>query len=612
VENFRPERAPAFPIALSRRPFGWARRLGSHAPSLARLGALVAAALATAWWIQLAVQANLDMADGRYMLFMDELITFDGVERIQTAQTVSEAAAALSGPDQRYGRTVWYLAYLSGTLGEAIGGERGQIVATRLAFAATLVLALALWCWALIRSYSLRLLAFIAALTTPFASYYAAMPKPEPLMLLFLSLYAVAAQRFGRGLGASFLFLGLAYGMKISAFPAIAVLVVFAMTRGAAENGERLMRRAASSVGWFILGFVAAVPIVLADVPNGLTNHFAATWGSRTHGADSSTIGPLAWLTHIHDGAFFGWGAFGWLALGLLSALAATPAVLTVAYQASTHAAWRVRVRNWVLSDGAFLTVVAAAGAGLLASIVLSAQRLWGFYLFPGTILLIVGALAAADWAADRPVGPDWIRLGSKLAALVGLANVLPAGAIHTQADFLGLANRSNDAARRELEHRYENRPALADLLDRPSFDGLQRRYAYITGLSMHVARTRGDRIDVSFAARNWFPESTASVRYFPFYGPYREWPSGRALVFADAGQSGDALSVKRGTPYDAIAEEARRLAVQHTDWGGPCERNPCFIQLNSEIAGLEVFARADLADIARKWRETTNPAPSP
>ena len=79
----------------------------------------------------------------------------------------------------------------------------------------------------------------------------------------------------------------------------------------------------------------------------------------------------------------------------------------------------RARRGSWRDIEPGFLLVV--GGAAMNVAIFVSAHRLWGFYLLPGMVLLLVGLVASMEASfATLPTGsrPDW---GQRFVALVSL-----------------------------------------------------------------------------------------------------------------------------------------------------------------------------------------------
>ena len=79
------------------------------------------------------IRANSDLAAGRFALFMDEGMVFDGVSKILHPASLRDFAFAIvNGGDQRYGRSLWNLTALVAYLPERIWGDTGLIIAERM------------------------------------------------------------------------------------------------------------------------------------------------------------------------------------------------------------------------------------------------------------------------------------------------------------------------------------------------------------------------------------------------------------------------------------------------------------------------------------------------
>ena len=84
-------------------------------------------------YIALATWANKDLSEGRFALFMDERITFDGVRRILYPESITDFMLSIvHGGDHRYGRSLWNSIALFSFIPERIWGVTGQIIASRM------------------------------------------------------------------------------------------------------------------------------------------------------------------------------------------------------------------------------------------------------------------------------------------------------------------------------------------------------------------------------------------------------------------------------------------------------------------------------------------------
>ena len=137
-----------------------------------------------------ALWANLDMIDGRFALYMDERITFDGIKRILHPAGIKDFIFAVAhGSDHRYGRILWYAQAFFSYLPERLFGDSGQIIAGRVWQTLLIMASCSIWIFGIIRTDWLRIVMALTLLSIPYTSYYMTMPKPEPLQIFFLSYF---------------------------------------------------------------------------------------------------------------------------------------------------------------------------------------------------------------------------------------------------------------------------------------------------------------------------------------------------------------------------------------------------------------------------------------
>ncbi len=543
-----------------------------------KLLVLVSTVILVALWFDLAVNANLDGADGRHVLHMDERITFSGVERVQRATGPLEYVEGLAGPDQRYGRTTWYLAYAATLIGDPIAGDQGQIVSTRIFFAITLAIALGLICWSLTQSTIAACIAFACAIFTPYASYYATMPKPEPLLFLFLGLFMACAFRWHKPTGRSFIFLGLAYGTKISALPAIALLGGFVLLRAALNDSTTLIKKTMHSAGAFLIGFLLAVPVLLLEFPRGIKKHLGQTWGARGHGADDENIGPSDWFQYIESHAYFGSDISPFLIMPGLALLGTLP-FLFVLLKANDENLFE-KAKRAIDSHEAQVAVIAAIGIAFLAAIMISVQRLWGFYLFPGALFLTVAAVAGAETLITSSRHKLAIKATAALAILLAAPAILVSGYEDSSRYFKALAARS----------------------ERPNFIQQEFRYQSVLKFSEHLATEIGRPVNVSMSARLWVPQSNESATFTETFGPYRHWDTNPDIVFLYPIDLNEDAFVLRGTPMDTLRERSLKMLKAHSTFDGPCTDDHCYVYIPVPDDGMHFFVKEEWETIATHW----------
>lgn len=144
-----------------------------------------------AFYLPLTISANTDLAAGRFALFMDERITFDGVKKILHPNDISQFIYSVgNGGDHRYGRSLWNSIAIFSAIPERLFGDSGQIIASRMLQVILIIASYLVFGFGILRSWFLRLVLLVAMLTIPFSDYYMTIPKPEPLQLFFLAIFS--------------------------------------------------------------------------------------------------------------------------------------------------------------------------------------------------------------------------------------------------------------------------------------------------------------------------------------------------------------------------------------------------------------------------------------
>ena len=81
------------------------------------------------------ILANIDFSNARYILFMDEMISFDSVRNIfEYKSFVKFINSFLIGIDMRYGQIIYNISAITSYIPYLIWEDQGQIIATRLTF----------------------------------------------------------------------------------------------------------------------------------------------------------------------------------------------------------------------------------------------------------------------------------------------------------------------------------------------------------------------------------------------------------------------------------------------------------------------------------------------
>lgn len=549
----------------------------------------------------LATRANIDLASGRYALFMDERITFDGVRAIlQPTSAESFFFAITDGGDNRYGRILWTAMAFFSWLPELIFGESGQIIAGRLWQVTLLASSVALLAIGFLRKWASRTLFASVALFIPFSAYYSTMPKPEPIQILFLSLFVYFGfRKQGQIFGKHWIFAGLAFGAKIATLPA---LVVFLAAGLFLNNQHDKPKKFHISLLAAILGLGLAVPLLLPaaiticllgwaylafdkkgkfGVPNYLITDailisvillifkgntdiwIQSTFQSTGHGSDQASINFVSWVN------FF-----------IQEWISSTPA-LSILFILLTALLFIVPFVKSDLKKIEFLKLNIApismfiAGTGLNLSIMVSAQRLWGFYLYPGFFLQMIAMAVMFERTITltrleekrRPIF-EWSIVYA--AVVTTFALLISSWAPAALREYSAASTRTST---NEFKAQNESYMALEKFMDEYSENANRRITAVVSPSIFHR-------------------ESDEKFEVIEFWGPYSYWDSATDLLVLSKN------NLPGSTPYPSDSPEYERYLQEqagyplHVSTDGVCEKAPCFRPALVLANGAEVLVR--------------------
>lgn len=544
---------------------------------------MATAALLLVGYVFLAATANFDLTDGRFALYMDERITFDGVQRILYPESVATfLQSVLDGGDHRYGRTLWNSMAAASFLPAYVFGDQGQIIASRMLQVALLVAAFMVLAQTFVKSWGLKVVLLAALLAMPYTDYYMTMPKPEPLQLFFLSVFLFFYKKNGFLFGSYWIFLGLAFGTKISTLPAMAVFIAaaFLADRSRPATGEPRERLKQAAI-FFLLGLGLAVPILLIPIlalflfqwgrnrlkHNKKTQLLATTiatylfviglhpikrWVSATffntkHGSDQESINFISWVEYFLDSWLV---APSWLGGVLIASTG-----LFLAY-------WLRRLYLQEVRQLPAGLAVALAGLVLNLAIFTSAHRLWGFYLYPGSVLFLTGLFSLIDTSIIRAktekhtfiLIPESLAAGC-LAALLTSMTIFY-WAPHSVANFRELSARTERA-----EYRIE----LAS-------------YNQVVNSLSRLSRSQNKKLDVAFDPILFPPTSDPSYRLIEFWGPYVDWDMATDVLVFSSAHTFRGRHCLAGSPlYQACLTERDAYSKYVIDEKKTCTQERCY-----------------------------------
>ena len=397
--------------------------------SKTRIFELITFALISFTFIYFLIPANNDLVNS-FSLFMDERISFDGIYNILHPNGISDFIWSITdGGDHRYGRVFWNSIALFVFIPEYFLGESGQIFYARMFQALILMASYFIITRTFIQNSLLRIILFFCLMNIPFSHYYMTMPKPEPIQLLFISIFLLYYKKLDMKLDSYYwIFIGLAFGAKISTLPLIIIFLLPAIFDLVYNRENQLLEKYINSFFYFVFGLVLAVPILALPVLISFIFYYIfinifklnffrkislilsiilinlvislylffkyniitgfALWGGSTfintsHGSNDSDIGIIEWLDYL----FYGWFNAPAILLTFIIIISLILLIRFVNDTFSTNCS-----QNSLIP---ILLIFAGIASSLL--IFLNVDRLWGFYLFINSVLIVVGIFAIIE-----------------------------------------------------------------------------------------------------------------------------------------------------------------------------------------------------------------------
>lgn len=542
-------------------------------------------------FIVLTIPANLDLTLGRFALFMDERITFDGVRAILNPPNFQDFVYAITdGGDLRYGRILWNVLALVSWIPELIFGESGQIIASRMVQVGLLVASVLLISYSLLKHWATRTLFGLAVFAIPYMAYYATMPKPEPIQVFLVTLFFVVSFRNGETnlFGKHWILLGLAFGAKIATLPVmLAVLAGGLLFR---KNLPKPIELFASGI-WFALGLGLAVPTLLLpmllifasgyfyakfDIGKfgylnygltllaistvstiGFVDNFAP-WIDRTflntgHGADRDDVNFFSWIDYFMS---------DWVSNSIF---------LSLMFVFLVVLAWISSIRRLYLENFAWrqrlmiAVILFASGTGLSLAIMLSAQRLWGMYLFPGFFFQLAGLFVLVEYSLSKVELRENLftkkkELAEKFSGF-SMVTVLLALSL-----FDWIPDTTNELQR--LSTRTESQEFKEDL---QSYEQLERFMDEYSKLS-------SDQLLAVVSPRVFHRESDSDYEVVEFFGPYTYWSEPIDLIVLTENNT------PSGEPKPPESPEFERYLIEQEGYirhvvndERQCDQIPCY-----------------------------------
>jgi hypothetical protein len=338
------------------------------------------------------IPANIDLSDGAYSQFMDEQIFYDAIQSILNSNNFSEVFSNYAFGDQRYGRIIYLIGAAIAYFPEKFWGETGQIIATRFLFSSTLFFSYLLFAYVFLKENISRIILFLLLMAIPTTAYYSTMPKPEPFLFLFFAIfcYFYFLKMAGSGY---FIFLGLAYGCKVSLLIVVALIFLkeseFLSHWPIKFKVKFLWNNIKIKLFYFVIGLGIAVPILPLSLinPSGIRSYLGATLFNTRHGADVEHVNIFTWVHGI---------IFDWIQAPTILTIVVFIFILAFIF---FRLSLSFREKLYTLDRFKFTLIVAILS---IFSILFLVKRLWYMYLTFGLVFALIALMISIEFVIAR------------------------------------------------------------------------------------------------------------------------------------------------------------------------------------------------------------------
>lgn len=314
----------------------------------------------------------------------DELIAIGNINTMLTPESAKHFVFyTISGNTVMYGRALFYVDALVSYIPYKIWGLTGQIIATRITHSAVLLFAFYLFIILFIDKKYWQLRASIALLLClmPYTLYFSIVPKPEPFLILFLAFFLYFIQKYNFQKSWPFIFLGLAFGTKISVLALLPIFGIYFLIK----NNQSWIKKILLTGVYFLIGLIICVPTLLLGIVKRIywQSYINHTFGTIQQDYDDSKITIFTWLKTI---GFEYFGLYWFLTIPLLII-----AIVFMSYKC--YKTKTLSLQQLVFFSGVFIL--------LLVSI--STKRVWPHYLYFGWLFLFIGICVNLEknWFVD-------------------------------------------------------------------------------------------------------------------------------------------------------------------------------------------------------------------
>jgi hypothetical protein len=552
---------------------------------------LLAATTLLLFYIPLLISANTDLIDGRFALFMDERITFDGVHKIINPDEFSDLLLAIFvGDDHRYGRSLWNSLAIASIIPSNLFGESGQIVASRML---QIILIFASYCiisFGVLRNWILRYTLLIVVLSIPFSAYFLTIPKPEPLQLLFVSIFFYYYIKSHAAFSWYWIFLGLAFGTKVLLLPILPIFAIFSLiTAIKRDTLFTPIKSLSTAVFAFSIGLSIAIPLLLPLVVlcsigcysfyrvytqnilkkstiiiftfayfclifyicfGSIKTWLSSTIFNTTHGSDRASVNIFSWFDFfIKD----------WMVSPYYVNIVF---IVLIFLYISIQYISIISKKSFFFSDKAVAIIILITGIFLNLTIMLFTNRLWGLYLFPGSIITIFGMLILIDKnISNEPsstrVYPFFINryLGYLIIFMIQFI-----------AMFYWLPSTVTEL------RQYSSRTSKTEYLEQYS-----SYLKYTDFLAQNVA-DRDQPLFVMLSPWLFPPARNDHYEIVEFYGPFNHWhQEPDVIIFSKINTPFGGTLPKDSPLYNDFLSARKNYQIHVVAKSGTCMKSPCY-----------------------------------
>jgi predicted membrane channel-forming protein YqfA (hemolysin III family) len=291
-----------------------------------------------------------------------------------------------------------------------------------------------------------------------------------------------------------------------------------------------------------------------------------STFLNTTHGADRENVNFQAWVDYLLN---------DWLiAPSGIALLLVTPlfAFLTV------QGALILKDRSHDTDYRTAAFAVAVAGAALNFAIMLGTKRLWGHYLYPGTVLLIAGSMILIDLSRVKACSSGLERpekfalafgyLTAVLIAAVSLLYWLPV----TVDKFAEASSRTKDPF---YKVQYESFQEYSEFL--AQYDAPQAK-----------------RVRVMMSPQLFPLESDDKYEVSEFWGPFNQWSYTDIIIFSVVNTPRSPLPPEDSLHYERAVQQRKSYRALVHEEGASCVKHDCFVREVILPNGGEILVRKD------------------